>query len=647
MDRRGFVTGAAAAALVSGVARAWGMGSVTAPAKGPRPLEDFAALPFMDGPQLSPDGSMVAARIATQGRQLLAIMHLFGGAKPTLIGTGETDLNWWRWVNNEWLIVGIGAVDRLLDVDFYVRRTIGVSVTGARAVQIAKDEAAQVADDVLWVASDGTPRIRLALQKSIYSDDVAFWPEVIEVDVSTGKSRSIVKPQQGVASWYADGTGTIRVGIGTYNEGRNTQLLYRERDGTSFHMLDHANSRKNQRLMVPSLFLPEKAQALVVDDRDGYDAVYKLDLGTMSLGEKVAGADGYDIDSLATDAAQTKLLGIRYTDTVSRARWLDPELAKVQEAVDKALPGRAARLVSMDDKRERFLFHVGAGDRPGAYYFMSASDGRLQRVAIVNERIGMAAVNPVRTIRYKARDGLELSAILTLPAGREAKALPVVMMPHGGPFARDDESWDYWAQALAERGYAVVQPNFRGSSGFGTAFAKKGEGQWGLAMQDDVNDALAEVARLGIGDAKRAAIVGGSYGGYAALRAAQRDGALYRCAVSFAGVADLPALLKFDGRFLNSGRGTDWLKGQAPDLRGVSPINFPEQFSIPVLLVHGKADRRVPVKQSRQMAERLQKAGKNVRYVEQPEGDHHLSRYEDRLQFLQETEAFLKQHNPA
>jgi dipeptidyl aminopeptidase/acylaminoacyl peptidase len=106
-------------------------------------------------------------------------------------------------------------------------------------------------------------------------------------------------------------------------------------------------------------------------------------------------------------------------------------------------------------------------------------------------------------------------------------------------------------------------------------------------------------------------------------------------------------LLKFDGRFLNSGRGTDWLRGQAPDLRGVSPINFPEQFTIPVLVIHGKVDLRVPVKQSRQMAERLQKAGKAVRYVEQPEGDHHLSRYEDRLQFLQETEAFLKQHNPA
>jgi dipeptidyl aminopeptidase/acylaminoacyl peptidase len=255
--------------------------------------------------------------------------------------------------------------------------------------------------------------------------------------------------------------------------------------------------------------------------------------------------------------------------------------------------------------------------------------------------------NPVRTIRFKARDGLEIPAVLTLPAGKEARALPVVVMPHGGPFARDDEQWDFWAQFLAERGYAVIQPNFRGSSGFGSAFAAKGRGQWGLAMQDDLNDALAELVRQGIADPKRAAIFGGSYGGYAALRAAQRDGALYRCAISFAGVSDLDALIRYDSSFLNSGAGRDWLRNQAPDLKSVSPINFPEQFSIPVLLVHGKADKSVPVKQSREMADALKKAGKAVRYVEQPLGDHFMSREEDRVALLREVEAFLKQYNPA
>jgi len=284
-------------------------------------------------------------------------------------------------------------------------------------------------------------------------------------------------------------------------------------------------------------------------------------------------------------------------EDAARTHWLDPDLARLQDAIGKSVPSRTATIASLNAKRDRMIVLVAGSSHPGAYYFMDTGDGRLQRIAFVNSKIGAAVLNPVRTIRYKARDGLDMSAVLTLPARRPAKALPVVVMPHGGPFARDSEEWDWWPQSLAERGYAVIQPNFRGSSGFGTKFAKEGEGQWGLKMQDDVNDALAWLVKEGIADPKRAAVVGGSYGGYCALRAAQRDGSLYRCTISFAGVSDLDALRHYDGDFLNSGPATDWLRSQAPDLKSVSPINFPEQFSTPVLLVHGKMDQRVPVKQ--------------------------------------------------
>jgi dipeptidyl aminopeptidase/acylaminoacyl peptidase len=646
MIRRHFLQLAASAAAFSAVsARAQGP-AAAAPA-GPRPAADFASLPFMDNPALSPDGSKVAARLAVKGEQYFAILSVFGNARPAIVLPGKNDINWWRWVNNDWLVLGIAAVESLEGVDFYVRRVLGVSADGKILNQIANRDAGEGADDVIWIASDGTPRIRLSLQRSVYYQEEGFWPEVIEADVSTGKSSPVVRAEKGVTEWYADGTGTVRIGVGYALDGRNQQLLYRERDGANFHIVDRASTRKSEHLIVPVLFLPEPGQAIAIDNPDGFDAVYKLDLKTMALGDKLFGAPGYDVDGIIADAARTRLLGVRVTEEAPKVHWLDPELAEVQAAIDKSVPGRRARILSIDDKRQRFLVHLGAGDRPGAYYFMDTNDGRLQRLANVNDRIGTARVNPVRTFRYKARDGLEIQAVLTLSAAKEAKALPVVVMPHGGPLARDDEEWDFWAQFLAELGYAIVQPNFRGSSGFGRDFALKGRGQWGLAMQDDINDALAELVRLGVADGKRAAICGASYGGYAALRAAQRDGSLYRCAISFAGVSDLGALLRYDSTFLNTGADRDWVKSQAPDLKAVSPINFPEQFSIPVLLVHGKADRRVPVKQSRQMAEALQKAGKDVRYVEQPLGDHHLSREADRLALLQEVEAFLKQHNPA
>ena len=166
-------------------------------------------------------------------------------------------------------------------------------------------------------------------------------------------------------------------------------------------------------------------------------------------------------------------------------------------------------------------------------------------------------------------------------------------------------------------------------------------------MQDDLNDAVDWAVKEGIADAKRVCMMGSSYGGYAAMRAAERGGSRYRCAISYAGVSDLGAMTRYDRRFLNSGTRKDWLKEQAPDFAAVSPINFAAQFSTPILLVHGRKDRRVPVTQSRDMADKLKAAGRSYVYVEQPQADHHFSRQADRLDFLQQVEAFLKQHNPA
>ncbi|HEY1604748.1 MAG TPA: alpha/beta fold hydrolase [Allosphingosinicella sp.] len=644
MIRRQFLGLAGSAAVFPWIARAQG---AAAAADGPRPLDDFGALPFMERPHLSPNGGKVAAKVAVNGAQYFAIHDLLGDAPPAMIAGGQRDINWWRWVNDDWLIVGIGALDNVQGTDFYVRRAVGVSADARKMVPLAFQDAGQNADDVLWIASDGTPRVRMALQKSVYLSDEAFWPEVREFDVSTGHSKLVVASREDVDSWYADGTGTIRLGLGRVQEGRQSSLIYRHKDGDLFHTIERADSRKGESLLVPALFLPDPDQALATDDKDGFDAVYKLDLTTMALGDKVFGVPGFDVDDIVTDREGTRLLGATVIEDAERTHWLDPDLAALQAAIDKSVPASRATILSLSAKRDRLIVLVAASNQPGSYYFMDTGDGRLQRIAFVNARIKSAGLNPVRTVHFKARDGLDISAVLTLPARKAPKALPVAVMPHGGPFARDDEEWDWWAQALAERGYAVIQPNFRGSSGFGTKFAKAGAGEWGLKMQDDVNDALAWLVRQGIGDGKRACIVGGSYGGYCALRGAQRDGGLYRCAVSFAGVSDLDALRRYDSEFLNSGPNSDWLRSQAPDLKSVSPINFPEQFSTPVLLVHGKVDQNVPVKQSRDMADRLKRAGKQFVYIEQPLGDHHFSREQDRVGFLKAMDAFLAEHNPA
>ncbi len=642
---RGFLAAGLAAALCLLAAQ-----SAKADVSGPRgrATSDFAALPFIQRPSLSPDGTKVAALVDARGKQYFAIMPLIGeGNAPRLLGIGDNDINWWRWVNDEWLVLGIGSVTQVEGNEWYVRRAVAVNVDAKTIKPLLFKQAAQNADDLLWTATDGSPRILLALQKSIYSNNEGFWPEVVEVNVATGKFKRVVAPRPGVVDWYADGAGVVRLGVGASEDGRQIRLLYRPNEKAMFKTLDRANLRKGEKLVVPALFLQDPNTAIAFSDKDGFSSLYRLDLNSLEYGEKIFGREGYDIDRITIGDNGSKLLGVKVTEEAERTYWLDPDMAEVQGALDQSVPGRKATIVSMDRPRQRLLVHVGAPDRPGAYFFFDRDVGVMHRFAGVMSTLDKAKLNPVSTIRYRARDGLEIMAVLTLPTGRPSKDLPLVVMPHGGPFARDSETFDWWSQFLAERGYAVVQPNYRGSSGLGSSFAEKGEGQWGLAMQDDLNDAVAHLAKAGIADPRRVCMVGASYGGYAAMRAAQRDGALYKCAVSYAGVSDLGAMIRHDSRFLHSGARKDWIKEQAPDVRAVSPIHFADQFSIPILISHGKEDRRVPVRQSREMVEKLRKAGKPVSYVEQPEGDHHFSRAADRLEFLTALENFLAEHNPA
>lgn len=616
------------------------------------PIEAFAELPLMDQPVLSPDGLHFAARIAIDGELRLVIGDIQEGPnRLRTMALGDNELNWWTWVTDEWLLAGIGTEQNVQGMPWYLSRAVSIKVDGSKMNVLAKQVAAQQADDVIWTARDGSPRILLSYQSSIYRNEPGFWPRVDEVDITTGRMKNIIAPRVDVMSWYADAAGAVRMGVGYSDVTRTSKLLYRPDAKSSFRVVDRANRRQNDSLTIPLIFLSDTGKAIARDDRDGTDALYELDLGTLQLGAKIFEAPGFDIGSAVPDQTGSALAGVRYVGDAPKIHWFDTALSKVQADIDKAVGNRRARIVSTSRDQTRMIVHVGAADQPGGYYYYDTAMGAMSLMSRISDEFGNARLSPVKTIRYKARDGLEIAAILTMPAGRAAKDLPLILMPHGGPFARDAEEWDWWVQYLAQRGYAVIQPNYRGSSGYGTAFAAKGEGQWGLAMQDDLNDAVDWAVAQGIADPKRVCIVGASYGGYAAMRAAQRDGGRYRCAVSYAGVSDLSAMLRYDRRFLNSGGRKDWLKQQAPDVATVSPVHFAAQFSTPILLVHGKKDRRVQVGQSREMAEKMKAAGKvegrDYIYIEQPLGDHHFSRQADRLDFLKRLDAFLAEHNPA
>ncbi|MBX9642634.1 MAG: prolyl oligopeptidase family serine peptidase, partial [Novosphingobium sp.] len=318
-----------------------------------------------------------------------------------------------------------------------------------------------------------------------------------------------------------------------------------------------------------------------------------------------------------------------------------------QKAIGQSVPDKRAHIVSMSADRSRMLIVIDRADSPGALYFFDINGSKMQRVAIFNEKLGSKPLNPVKLVRYKARDGLEIEAVLTLPKDRAAKNLPIVMLPHGGPWAQDTLDYDYWAQFIASRGYVVLQPNFRGSTGYGTEFMRKGEGQMGLAMQDDITDGLNWAVKEGLADPKRACIVGASYGGYAAMWGIAKEPDLYRCAVSIAGVSNLRREVNDFGDALLGGKYKDDWKRMSPDFAAISPINAIPRIKAPLLLIHGKKDITVDYVQSESMYGKMRAAGKQVELVPLPLADHHFRREADRVLLLSSIEVFLAKHNPA
>ncbi len=433
------------------------------------------------------------------------------------------------------------------------------------------------------------------------------------------------------------------------NTGRLT-VYYRPGGEGNFRSIIRERTGLYQEPPVPIAFLPGD-RALALSRHEGYRALYEVDLNTMQFTRKVYGLPNYDIDNVGLNVAETAVDGIDVTENRSHTVWMDPRLREIQQALDETFGAGMATIVSMDRARTNIVVYVGGADQAGAYYLYNVESGAIRNLGWVNSTLRDMHLNPVRTIRYRASDGREIAAVLTLPRLREGRNLPLIVLPHGGPFgARDSETWDMWAQPLAEQGYAVIQPNYRGSAGYGYEWEAASNGNWGTRMQDDLNDAVSYLAAQGIADAHRVCMFGWSYGGYAASRAAQRDPDRYRCTISGAGVHDLQDMVTRDrsifGRF-----GSQYIGSAASRLIDVSPARHTDGRWAPILIVQGARDERVPVSQARNLVSRLRGSGKvegrDFIYIEQPRNTHNLPLEADRLQLLVEMQRFLGQHNPS
>ncbi|PTU29142.1 alpha/beta hydrolase family protein [Stenotrophobium rhamnosiphilum] len=470
--------------------------------------------------------------------------------------------------------------------------------------------------------------------------------DLYRVDLDSGKPGILAKGGEHDHQWVVAADGSV-VAHSEYYETSGEWRLY---------------AGKNRDKLLLSRISPTDDIDLVGQGRSVGTVLVVDNSGVEDVALEVSIADGKQeplFDSFSTnrflfDPMSGLLIGA-ITEQEPGAHFFDAKLQARYNGARKAFPAYQIRLESYSSNLDRLIVLTEGADDSGTYWMVDIATGKAREIGHPYPEIRRKDVGPVRTVNYSAADGTPIEGILTLPPGRVLKKLPLVVMPHGGPIGiRDRVGFDWQAQAFASAGYAVLQPNYRGSSGYDRAFRQAGFGQWGGKMLSDISAGIAPLALQGIIDPRRVCIVGGSYGGYAALAGVTLQKGIYRCAVSVAGVSDMPAMFRYDSldrgvrssaiRYLRAATGAD--KEGDDVLRVISPATFAKQADAPILLIHGKDDTVVPISQSQTMASALKSANKQFEFVVMKGEDHHLSREETRITMLKAAVDFVKRFNP-
>jgi dipeptidyl aminopeptidase/acylaminoacyl peptidase len=472
---------------------------------------------------------------------------------------------------------------------------------------------------------------------------------VVEVDIANGRRRNAEAPSVGNVDFIADDKGQLRIRIRQPLDSRGymrPEPLYSFRDANARGwqpLSDTRDAADGAATFFPAAVDAARNVAYGFVSINGYDAVTTVALDGTGRSEVVLSRDDVDVDSLIRIGRQRRVVGASYATEKREIAYFDDELGRLAEQFHKVLPGEPLVEVVGASANERQLLLIGSSDvDPGMVYLFDKDTRELSGLMPLRRELAGRQMGAMRPVTFPAADGTMIPGYLTLPPGlAEASRLPTIVLPHGGPSARDEWGFDWLVQFFAARGYAVLQPNFRGSTGYGSAwFGRNGFQAWRTAI-GDVNDAGRWLVSEGIADPAKLAIVGWSYGGYAALQSQVLDNALYKAVVAIAPVTDLDRFRE-EKRPYTTFRIVDQFVGQGAHVAEGSPARNAATFAAPVLMFHGTLDQNVGVSQARLMKSRLEEAGKEVRYVEYAGYDHQLDEGSVRTDMLTDIGRFLE-----
>jgi dipeptidyl aminopeptidase/acylaminoacyl peptidase len=623
------------------------------------PLEAFFRDPILSDVQLSPSGKHLAAFRSENGKRSIVILDATSGDIRGLLQTGDARVSRFWWANDERILFNnllrgglerrLGAIDidgkNLLDAAKHLDPGAGLSS--------AWDQ--RYGDEIIDLLPEDPRKILVGYLG--FRSGQLHTSYLFTLDVYSGRTSRVAGAEKRVQGWITDPSGVPRIAWGKKQD--RPFFLYRESQSAAW--LELAQPRSfvaGDFLPLATSADPKKIYAAARVEGD-LRAIHLFDTGNRSFARLFRG-EGIDVDGpllFSAGGQGSELIGVGYRDDHRRVFWIDPDWKRQMAAVDAALPGRVNRPLSRTRDDRKLVIRAVSDHHPAAHYVLERDGRGLVFVGSEYPGLDPARLTEVRAVSYEARDGLRIPAFLTVPRGSESKPGPAIILVHGGPQGRVDREFDPEVQFFASRGWAVLQPNFRGSTGYGRRHERSGHGQWGLAMQDDISDGVRWLVEQGIADPRRICIYGSGYGGYSALMGLIRTPELYRCGASYGGVSNLVDLLDDEAA---SGSVADLIGGPGRDhekLRQVSPELRAAEIRNPVFLAHGTDDRVVRVRQTQNMARALERAGKPHELLVL-DGEINARRpdwliddeldgfwYEaSRLEFYRRLEAFLSKH---
>jgi len=622
------------------------------------PREAYTHLPTMSGVKISPDGSRVAMLRPIEGTQAVVVYDLADLENPVravnapegLFLAGVT------WGGDRYVLTQaretrkIQTIEGMRSITEAVLGSIDVE-TGEANVLLSRERVVtgSFGHIVSYLPNDPEHILLTGWQQTGVGNSGRFNLMLYEAELDSSRGRRLDAGGNGVKDIVADSRGNLIARVkhdpreGLYEitlDARGQDIAYAQEDAAvqPFNVIGALGS---------------DIIAVIAYDEDGFGALHELDLKTGTLSRLAGAPAGHDIESTVTDPHTNEIVGYYYYDDYRQQKFLDSELEKYRAALDKALPDEHVAITSWSRDRSQFIIFAEGPGYSGSYSLFNAKTGKLDVIGFKRPMLPPEKVAHVEPFEYKARDGMTIPAYVTFPLNADPASgpFPTVILPHGGPESRDTAGFHWIAQFLASRGYAVIQPNFRGSSGYGASFRDAGFGDFGGAMIDDITDSTHAVIDAGIADPERICALGVSYGGYAALALGMRDDPALDCVASANGVTHLPMFAndRLAGEGLSEA-GNYWelyMGARIADharLEAWSPALNAAAFDEPVLLLHAEDDNTAPYMHSLAMSNALEDAGKQVDFVTLKGDDHYFASERSREEFAALVESFLAEN---